>query len=88
MCEGPAKLAGLDRRKGRIAAGLDADLVIWDPDAAHVVQPGEIQHRHKITPYAGETLFGVVRATYLRGKSVYEAGVFPGAARGRLIRRG
>ena len=88
MCEGPAKLAGLDRKKGRIAAGLDADFVIWDPESAHVVQPGEIQHRHKITPYAGETLFGTVRATYLRGESVYEAGGFPGAARGRLIRRG
>jgi allantoinase len=88
MCEGPAKLAGLDRKKGRIAAGLDADLVIWDPDAAHVVKPAEIQHRHKITPYAGETLLGAVQATYLRGKSVYEAGLFPGAAQGQLIRRG
>jgi allantoinase len=87
MCEGSAKLAGLDRRKGRIAAGLDADLVIWDPEAAHVVQAGEIQHRHKITPYAGETLFGTVHSTFLRGERVYDAGVFTGAARGRLIRR-
>lgn len=87
MCEGPAKLAGLDRRKGRIAVGLDADFVIWDPEAAHVVSPGEIQHRHKITPYAGETLFGGVQATYLRGEKVYEEGAFLGASRGQLLRR-
>ena len=87
MCEGPAKLARLDQRKGRIAAGLDADLVIWDPEGAHVVQPGELQHRHKITPYAGETLFGTVHTTYLRGEKVYDEGAFPGSSRGRVIRR-
>ncbi len=87
MCEGPARLARLDQKKGRIAAGLDADLVIWDPESAYVVQAGEIQHRHKITPYAGETLFGVVDTTYLRGEKVYTGGAFPGASRGRVIRR-
>jgi allantoinase len=87
MCEGSAKLAGLGAKKGKIAAGMDADLVIWDPEAAHVIQAAEIQHKHKITPYAGESLFGAVRSTYLRGESVYEAGSFPGSARGRLIRR-
>ena len=86
MCEGSAKLAGLGAKKGRIAAGMDADLVIWDPEAAYVVQPANIQHKHKITPYAGEALFGAVHATYLRGECVYESGAFPGAARGRLIR--
>jgi allantoinase len=87
MCEGPARLARLDQRKGRIAAGLDADLVIWDPESAYVVQAGAIQHRHKITPYAGETLFGVVDTTYLRGEKVYAGGAFPGTARGRVLRR-
>jgi allantoinase len=87
MCEGSAKLAGLGAKKGRIAAGLDADLVIWDPEATHTVRAAEIQHKHKITPYAGETLFGTVSATFLRGECVFEAGSFPGSARGLVIRR-
>jgi allantoinase len=87
MCEASARLAGLGARKGRIAAGMDADLVIWDPEATYVVQAANIQHKHKITPYAGESLFGAVQATYLRGRCVYEAGAFKGAAQGRLIRR-
>jgi allantoinase len=66
---------------------MDADLVIWDPEATYVVQAANIQHKHKITPYAGESLLGAVQATYLRGQCVYEAGVFKGAAQGRLIRR-
>ena len=45
-------------RKGRIAAGQDADLTIFAPDATFTV--GELQHRHPITPYAGRELTGVV----------------------------
>ena len=87
LCEGPARLAGLDRRKGSIAAGKDADLVIWDPDATIQVDPGRIEHRHKVTPYAGEVLHGAVRTTYLRGQKVYDEGEVTGAPRGRWLRR-
>jgi allantoinase len=69
MAERPARLAGLDR-KGRIAAGCDADFAIVDPDASFVVDPALLHHRHPITPYAGMTLSGVVRETYLRGKRI------------------
>jgi allantoinase len=67
MSEGPARLAGLDGRKGRIAPGHDADLVVWRPEARFRVDPARIRHRHHVTPYAGEELTGVVDETYVRG---------------------
>ncbi len=74
MSQAPAKLAGLDKRKGILAAGFDADLIVWDPDATFSVTPESILHRHKITPYEGMRLFGVVESTYVRGQRVYERG--------------
>ncbi|MGE0870100.1 MAG: allantoinase AllB [Kofleriaceae bacterium] len=74
MSERPAKLAGLTGKKGVIAPGADADLVVFDDGAFTTVTPELVQHRHKVTPYAGEILRGVVRATYLRGRCVAENG--------------
>jgi allantoinase len=88
MCEGPARLAGLDGRKGRIAPGYDADLVVWDPEAEFRVDPEALHHRHPITPYAGRTLAGVVRRTLLRGETIYDEGAFPSPPNGRPILRG
>jgi allantoinase len=69
MAAGPAQLAGLNS-KGRIAVGCDADLVAFAPDASFVVEPGMLEHRHKLTPYAGRRLTGVVRRTWLRGREI------------------
>ncbi|MBW0090454.1 allantoinase AllB [Pseudonocardia sp. KRD-184] len=80
MAERPAALVGLGR-KGRIAAGCDADLAVLAPDATFTV--GELHHRSPLTPYAGRELHGVVRATWLRGHPV--DGDDP---RGRLLTRG
>jgi allantoinase len=85
MSAAPARLAGLDDRKGAIAEGLDADFVVWDPDASWVVDPAALHHRHALTPYAGRTLSGVVHATFLRGARIYDRGAFCGAPAGRLI---
>jgi allantoinase len=74
MCAGPARLAGFTGRKGTIAAGADADLVVFAADEEMLVTPDRVLHRHKVTPYAGETLRGVVHATYLRGNLVAERG--------------
>jgi allantoinase len=74
MCERTARLAGLTGTKGAIAAGADADLIVFADDERTVVTPEAVQHRHKVTPYSGETLRGAVHATYLRGTKVAERG--------------
>src|SRR5258706_6629462 len=72
MSERPAGLAGLTSTKGRIAPGLHADLVIWDPDITSTVDPMRLKQRHKLTPYAGRTLFGRVVTTFVRGERVWD----------------
>lgn len=85
---GAAKLAGLESFKGAIAAGYDADFVVWDPEKRFVVKPKALQHRHKLTPYANQALRGQVGATFLRGEMIYDRGRFLGRPSGRLLRRG
>jgi allantoinase len=88
MCAAPARLVGLDGRKGTIAVGKDADLVAWDPEGERVVDAAGMHQRHKITPYARRTLAGVVHATYLGGRKVYASGSHLGVPRGALLRKG
>jgi allantoinase len=71
MSAAPARLAGLAQRKGAIATGHDADLVVWDPDATFVVDPARLHHRHPVTPYAGRELRGLVKRTYVGGRLVH-----------------
>jgi allantoinase len=74
MASGPAALVGLTGRKGAVEAGCDADLVAFDPDAPFAVRAEELHHRNPVTPYAGRTLTGAVRTTWLRGRVVDTAG--------------
>ena len=85
MSEAPARLAGLGDRKGRIAPGCDADLVVWDPDAAWTVDPSRLQQRHKVTPYAGRRLVGHVQTTFLRGTPVWRDGQLIAVGSGDLL---
>jgi allantoinase len=98
MCAEPARLAGLQKYKGAIAAGYDADLVIFkaeerfkvrlDPPRRSNNQPFKLHSRHKLTPYAERVLRGVVEATFLRGEMIYDRGRFLDTPRGALLRRG
>ena len=87
MCAAPARLAGLQGQKGAIAPGYDADLVIWDPEASFVVDAEQLLHRHKLTPYAGRTLYGTVRRTLLNGEVIYERGKVADDPQGMLLLR-
>nr|WP_202485798.1 allantoinase AllB [Streptomyces sp. SID4985] len=80
-----AALAGLDR-KGAIAPGRDADFAVLAPEETFTVDPARLQHRNPVTAYAGRTLHGVVKSTWLRGERVYANGEFT-EPRGRLLTR-
>jgi len=83
MAECPARLAGCETCKGRIAAGYDADFVVFDAERKFVVTKDNLYYRHPVSPYLGETLQGMVSATYLRGDCVFAEGNFPGERAGR-----
>lgn len=70
MCSFPAALAGLSSRKGSIEEGFDADIAILDSEATFVVDAERLLHRHHVTPYAGMTLNGIVKSTFVKGELV------------------
>ncbi|MDN5854332.1 MAG: allantoinase AllB [Actinomycetia bacterium] len=85
MSAGPARRVGLER-KGAIAVGSDADLCVFAPDESFAVDDVRLYQSNPTTPYAGATLTGRVRETWLRGSRVdVEVGTTP---EGQLLRRG
>ena len=87
LAEGPARLLGLEGRKGVLAPGADADMVVWDPDKMFHVKRSQMHQRHKLTPYAGEAFAGVVQATFLKGRRIFADGKFFGRPHGSLLER-
>ena len=83
MCEQPACLAGLESRKGHLAAGHDADFVVFDPEARFAVTPDRLHFRHPVSPYIGEELYGEVRQVFLRGRPIFDSGQFASERLGR-----
>src|SRR5689334_17869205 len=73
LCANPARQVSFEAQKGSIDIGHDADIVIWNPDDQFTVSPSALHHRHKLTPYAGEVLSGVVEQTFLRGRKITNA---------------
>ncbi|MBX9689342.1 MAG: allantoinase AllB, partial [Candidatus Obscuribacterales bacterium] len=85
MSARPAKFLGLSQRKGAIKIGMDADLIAFDPDADFEIEKAMIHHKHKVTPYEGRKLKGLVRKTFVRGNLVYENGKLSANAKGEQI---
>jgi allantoinase len=83
----PARLVGLGHCKGRIAAGYDADLCIWNHEEEWIVRYDDLHDRHKITAYEGQQLRGRVKRTYVRGQLVFDEGELPAGPIGHLLRR-
>jgi allantoinase len=86
MSSAPAALAGLAHRAGSLQSGRDANFIIFDTETEFTVTPDKLHYRHAISPYMGETLRGVVKATYLRGEPAYREGIFAPAPSGREVK--
>lgn len=83
-----AKAFGLHPRKGTIAIGADADLVVWDGDRTARVTNADLHHAVDYTPYEGMELTGWAQTTLLRGQVVYDRGRYLGQeGQGRWLKR-
>ena len=87
LCENPARLIGKENSKGKIAKGFDADLIVVDDEKTFTVTENIIHHKHKVTPYLGEILSGVIEQTYIAGEKVYEDEKFIQLNNGKVILR-
>ena len=83
----PAKLAGQSEKKGRIAPGFDADLIVFDPETTFMVSEELIQHKHKVSPYICQELAGVVELTFLKGEQVFQRPDFTHLNHGQFLTR-
>ncbi len=72
LTEKPALFLKIDDRKGKIKAGYDADLLIWNPEEKQIIKKEDILFRHKISPYIGEELVGTIQQTIVNGVTVYK----------------
>ncbi len=78
MAQSTTQFLKIKGKSGKIEVGMDADLVVWDPEALFTFNESQIYHRHKVTPYLGKKLQGIVKKTFVRGQCVYDLGKFTG----------
>ena len=82
-----AQFLGLENQKGKIAPGFDADLTVWNPEKEFRVTCEGIEFRHKVTPYEGQVLKGVVERTYVAGNKVFGQGKITSLNKGKILTR-
>ena len=88
LSENPAMLYGLYPRKGVIAEGSDADIVVYDPHADHILRADDMESRAGYSPYEGIRTKGSVTQVYLRGQQMVAGGKVVGNAIGQYLKRG
>ena len=89
LCTEPAKLFGLYPKKGAIIPGADADLVIMDPDAKHILTIDDMHGANDYTCYEGLKLTGKIEKVFARGNLIAEDNKFLGnKGSGRYLKRG
>lgn len=74
ICERTAQHSGLKDRKGKLAIGMDGDLVVWDRDAGNLIDVEKLHFRNKLTPYHARECQGMVLKTVVRGHVAYDQG--------------
>lgn len=87
LTEAPAKMLRIANRKGKIAVGYDADLVLWTPEEFSVIKAADILYKHKISPYVSRPLFGKVKETIVNGETVYNGKVITQKNKGKWVLR-
>ena len=89
LCENPARLYGLYPRKGLLRRGSDADIVVYDPKASHVIRADDCVANVDYNPYEGFVTSGGIRQVWLRGRLAVEDGkVLDQAPQGKYMARG
>jgi len=85
----PAKLMGMFPKKGTIAVGSDADIVVWDPKATQTLSAKTHHMRVDYNPYEGRKVKGRASVVLSRGEVIVEKDRFLGKkGRGRFVKRG
>ena len=88
LAENPAKLYGLYPRKGVLAPGSDADIVVYDPNADHVIRAEDMVGAADYNPYEGVVTKGSIRQVWLRGKPAVSFGEVLAGPEGKYLVRG
>ena len=89
LSENPAKLYGMFPRKGVLQAGADADIVVYDPQADHLLRAEDMTSLAGYTPYEGFPIRGGIRQVWLRGQLSVENGkVLVEVPAGKYMARG
>lgn len=88
ISQNPSQMAGLEKRKGKISIGWDADFAVFDPTVKWTIQHSNTEHKNKGSPYQGRQVQGKVVKTFLRGKMVYDQGQFSEKPLGHFLLKG
>jgi dihydropyrimidinase len=84
----PAKIFGMYPRKGTLAVGADADIVVWDPDKRHTITAKSMHMRVDYSPLEGREMIGAPMMVMQRGRTLVRAGSFLGQpGQGQFLRR-